>query len=107
MDLTVPLNIYAMAGEEVELVLVAGAHLGFSASGFKLAEGDSVCSIFPTFLKIPHENEIIWTERGMGRFKQTPRHPLDPRQWVGCTFWVVVFMGTPLFNSSQSPLAQL
>ena len=27
--------------------------------GFKLAEGGSICAVWPIFPEIPHENEII------------------------------------------------
>ena len=37
----------------------AGADSGFLDRGFKLAEGGSICSVWPIFPEILHENEII------------------------------------------------
>ena len=39
-----------------------GADPGFLNRGFKFAKGGSIWSIYPTFLKIPNKNEIIWTQ---------------------------------------------
>ena len=36
-----------------------GADPGFLDQGFKLAEGSSICAVWPIFPEIPHENEII------------------------------------------------
>ena len=40
----------------------SGADPEFLDRGIKFAEGGSIWSIYPTFLKILHENEIIWTQ---------------------------------------------
>ena len=36
-----------------------GADPEFLDRGFKLAEGGSICAVWPIFPEIPHENEII------------------------------------------------
>ena len=41
----------------------SGAQPGYLDRGFKFVKGQgSVLSVNPTILKIPHENEIIWTQ---------------------------------------------
>ena len=46
---------------------------GFLNRGFKFAKGGSNRPFHPHFLRIPHENEIIWTLRGI---QLNPRNPL-------------------------------
>ena len=55
--------------------LNAGAESGFLNRGFRFAKGGSVWSIYPTVLKISHDNEIIWTKRGV---RATSPHPVTP-----------------------------
>ena len=37
----------------------AGADPEFLDRGFRLAEGGSICAVWPIYPEIPHENEII------------------------------------------------
>ena len=60
-----------------------GADPEFFNMGFKFTKGGSVWSIYPTFVKIPNENEIIWTQKG---FEQNPANPLWISHWF-CKMW--------------------
>ena len=42
--------------ERIQNILIGGSDL--------LGQRGSIRSIYPTFFKIPHENEIIWTQMG-------------------------------------------
>ena len=56
-------------------MLHAGADPGFLEGGFKFTKGGSFCWFNPTFQINPHENEIIWPQRGV------PANPLNPL-WI-------------------------
>ena len=58
-----------------------GANTEFFDRRFKFANGDTIWSIYPPFLKIPHDNEIIWIQRG---FHTQP--PSGIRHWNNYLF---------------------
>ena len=53
-----------------------GADPGILNQGFKLAEGGSICAVWPIFPEIPHENEIVKAEEGV---RLNPPNSL----WIG------------------------
>ena len=54
-----------------------GADPGFLERGFKFTKGVRFL-VFPTFQINPHENEIIWPQRGVPGSSKPPEPPLDP-----------------------------